>query len=45
VAFSPDGHTLATVDTTARLWATNVDRIAARICSITPGITEIEWNH
>jgi WD40 repeat protein len=47
VAFSPEGHTLATAsdDTTARLWDTNVDRVAARICSITPSITENEWDH
>jgi WD40 repeat protein len=48
VAFSPDGHTLATAspdDTTARLWETNVDRVAAQICSITsPTITTSEWN-
>jgi WD domain, G-beta repeat len=38
VAFSPDEHTLTTssVDDTARLWETNVDRVAARICSLTP---------
>ncbi|MGB6164793.1 MAG: hypothetical protein WCF33_20775 [Pseudonocardiaceae bacterium] len=42
VAFSPDGHTLATasLDTTARLSETNVDRVAARICRVTPAITK-----
>jgi WD40 repeat protein/energy-coupling factor transporter ATP-binding protein EcfA2 len=46
VAFSSDGHTLATasVDNTARLWETNVDNVAARICSTTPMITRSEWN-
>jgi WD40 repeat protein len=46
VAFSPDGHTLVTTsnDTTARLWDTSIHDVAARICSITPTITESEWD-
>ncbi|MGB6161021.1 MAG: WD40 repeat domain-containing protein [Pseudonocardiaceae bacterium] len=46
VVFSPDGGTLATAsdDTTARLWETNIDRVATRICNITPPITKSEWN-
>jgi hypothetical protein len=46
VAFSPDAHTLATAsyDHTVRLWETDVDRVAARICRITPTITPSEWD-
>jgi WD domain, G-beta repeat len=46
VAFGPNGRTLATAstDTTARLWETNVESVAARICSITPTITRSEWD-
>jgi WD40 repeat protein len=45
VAFSSDGHSLATAsaDSTARLWETNIENVAARICSITPGTTQSEW--
>lgn len=46
VNFSRDGRTLATSsrDTTGRLWETNVENVAARICSITPHITKDEWD-
>jgi WD40 repeat protein len=47
VAVSRDGHTLATasLDTTARLWETDVDTVATRICNITwPRITPRQWD-
>ncbi|MGH3693202.1 MAG: TIR domain-containing protein [Pseudonocardiaceae bacterium] len=47
VAFSPDGSILATgsTDNTVRIWETDVNSVAARICSITsPKMTKDEWD-
>lgn len=47
VTFSRDGHTLATasIDSTARLWETDDQRVADQVCDMVwPPITKNEWN-
>jgi hypothetical protein len=47
VLFLPDGHTLATAsnDQTVRLWETDVEAVAARVCEVAyPRITAQEWD-
>ncbi len=46
VAFSPDGHTLASgsADGTTRLWNLSVQSAINRICAVAGGLTPQQWN-
>jgi WD40 repeat protein len=46
VAFSPDGHTLASGsdDGTTRLWNLNVQSAINRICATAGGLTPQQWD-
>jgi WD40 repeat protein len=47
VTFSPDGHTLASTsqDYNARLWDTDPERVAARVCvTADPPLSRADWD-